>query len=381
MPRSQPSPFWMDNHMPDTTMAPAGLTFTQPREAPAVRASIVVLNYNGRRHLDACLGSLVADCRPDYEIILFDNASTDGSADFVEAAFPAVRVIRGTENAGYAGGNNAAAAHANGEYLVFLNPDTVVRPGWLEALLAAFQAGPRVGLATSQLLMLREPERVNTCGTDIHCSGLTLCRGAGGPPLAGAGVHEVGSASGAAFAIRRDLFERLGGFDHNFFMYMEDTDLSWRARLAGYKCVAVPSSVVYHDYTLRFGPNKTFYQERNRYLMLLKTYRWPTLLALLPTWLLAEVVSWGFVLTRDRARAGNKLHAYAWIVRHWRGIQASRGKAQAVRRVPDRALIEASTYALAFEQVDGGPVARLAHLAFDPLFLLCRKLALAIVRW
>ena len=92
---------------------------------------------------------------------------------------------------------------------------------------------------------------------------------------------------------------------------MEDTDLSWRARLAGYRCLYVPTSIVYHEYTLRFGPRKIFYQERNRYLMLLKGAHWATLLVLLPALLLAEVVTWGFVLAQDRRRLANKARAYA----------------------------------------------------------------------
>ncbi|MGA9349016.1 MAG: hypothetical protein WBW48_09455 [Anaerolineae bacterium] len=137
----------------------------------------------------------------------------------------------------------------------------------------------------------------------------------------------------------------------------------------------------YHDYALRFGPEKTFYQERNRYLILLKSLRWPTLVVLLPALLLAELVTWGFVLLRERKRPANKLRAYAWIVAHWGQVMRSRQQVQGLRRVRDRDLIARCTYRLAYEQFDSGPVGRLARMLFDPLFLALHRLALALIRW
>ena len=162
---------------------------------------------------------------------------------------------------------------------------------------------------------------------------------------------------------------------------MEDTDLSWRARLAGYRCLYVPSSVVRHDYTLRFGPQKTFYQERNRYLMWLKALRWPTWLTLVPVLLLGEVVTWGFVLLRDRQRCANKFRAYAWIVKHWPQVMEKRRRTQALRQVHDRDLLVRCAYRLEYEQSGGGWAARLASRVFDPLFFLLHRGALAVMAW
>lgn len=345
------------------------------------RASVVIVNYNGRQYLENCLRSLIREEHREYEIILVDNASTDGSARYVEQAFPKVRVIRNEANLGFGQGSNVGARQAKGRYLAFLNPDTVVEPGWLEALIAALEADPQAGLATSKVLLLADPEHINTCGNEVHFTGLTLCRGMGMERSALADLEEVGAVSGAAFAIRRDLFEALGGFDEAFFLYMEDTDLSWRARLAGYRCIYVPFSVVLHDYTLRFGPKKTFYQERNRYLMLLKGLQWRTWLVLLPALLLAEAVTWEFVLLRERQRLANKVQAYAWIVRHWGQVMESRRRTQALRKARDHDLLARCSYRLSFEQSDSGLIARLARMAFDPLFFALHRLALALIRW
>jgi GT2 family glycosyltransferase len=354
----------------------------EPNERAVIpRASIIIVNYNGRQHLEGCLRLLLGGTDGEDEVIVVDNASTDGSAELVERRFPHVRVIRNRTNLGYGDGNNVGARRARGQFLVFLNPDTVVEPGWLEPLIKTLESDPRAGLATSRILLLSDPDRINTCGNDVHLTGLTLCRGMGKDREAFAVQGEVAAVSGAAFAMRRELFEALGGFDASFFMYMEDTDLSWRARLAGYGCLFVPQSVVYHDYALHFGPRKTFFQERNRYMMLLKSLRWPTLLLLLPALLLGEIVTWGYVLTREPQRLANKLRAYAWVAGHWGRVMESRRQVQTGRRINDRDLIARCATRLAFEQTGDGFVARLAHLAFDPLFYFLQRLALMIIWW
>lgn len=345
------------------------------------RASIVIVNYNGREDLARCLRSLAQAGHADDEIIVVDNASTDGSAAMVEAQFPQARLLRSPRNLGFGDGNNLGAGHARGAYLAFLNPDTEVAPGWLDALLAALTETPGAGLATPKILLREDPQRINTCGNDLHLSGLALCRGLGQGRDELADRTAVGAVSGAAFAMRRELFYRLGGFDGSFFLYMEDTDLSWRARLAGYTCLYVPESVVYHRYALRFGPDKTYYQERNRYLMLLKGLRWPSLLLLLPALLLAEVVTWGYILLDDRPRWRNKLRAYGYILRHWPAIMAERRRVQAGRGATDRTLLRQTTHRLAYEQTGASLAATLAHGVFDPLFLLFRQTALATMCW
>ncbi len=344
-------------------------------------ASVVIVNYNGRAHIQRCLQSLLKDDGQEHEIIVVDNGSTDGSAQYVEEAFPEVLLIRNQANLGFARGSNVGARHASGQYVAFLNQDTMVDAGWLQPLVAALEADSEAALATSKILLSTDPGRVNTCGNEVHLTGLTLCRGMGAHRDAFPDRAEVSAISGAALAVRRDVFDALGGFDETFFMYMEDTDLSWRARLAGYRCLYVPQSVVYHDYALRFGPLKTYYQERNRYLILLKHLRWRTLLVLLPALLLGEAVTWGFVLLRERRRWASKLRAYGWVAQHWGHIMRTRRQVQTLRRVRDRDLIRPLTHRLAYEQIGDDASARLAHAVFDPLFQVLRRLALAVVRW
>lgn len=344
------------------------------------KATIVIVNYNGGQQIVDCLSSLYQDAAAaNYEVIVVDNASSDGSPAEIARRFPEVQLLMSEENQGFGYANNLGVLRAKGDFLAFLNPDTIVEPGWLEALLSAMQTDPEVGLATSKILLMQDPDRINTAGNEVHLTGLTLCRGMNQLATEMSESAEVDAVSGAAFVIRRELFTTLNGFDADFFMYFEDTDLSLRSRLAGYRCLYVPESVVYHDYELHFGPLKTYYEERNRYLTLLKIYRWRTLLLLLPTLLLAEVVTWGYVLLHDRPRWRNKLRAYGDIISEWWAISQERQQVQSIRQVHDRVLLRSTSYRIVFEQTGDGFVARIAHLIFDPLFYLGHRLVLALL--
>ena len=342
-------------------------------------ASVITVNTNERHCLEVYLQTAFA-CRGNFEVIISDNGSTDGSLEFLQEKFPQVRVYRNGRNVGFAAANNRAAEIAENEILVFVNPDTSVDPEWLRHLLLPFE-DPDVGLTTSKILLMSNPENINTCGNTIHISGLTLCRGMGRPKRLYDTPDEVDAISGAAFGIRRETFELLGGFDEDFFLYMEETDLSLRARLAGWKCRYVPESILLHDYSLRFGLNKVFYQERNRYLMLLKCLKWRTLLVLLPTFILAEVVTWAFVLIRDRVHWTNKLRAYRWMAANWRTVIAKRGATQQLRRVTDRELLKKAAVKLDFGQVTNSLVATMAHAVFTPLFFAIKSIVRIIVWW
>src|SRR5919202_4189455 len=202
-----------------------------------MRASVVVVSFNSLRYLPACLNSIQAELGAEDELIVVDNGSSDGSAEFVELGYPAVRMIR-SANTGYAGGNNLGAAAAQGDFLVFLNPDTILWQGALAALLAPLAEPGNIALTTACLVYMGRPDVVNACGNTMHYTGLTYCRGAGRQRALYQASTEVDAASGAAFAVRRTVFEGLGGFDEHFFMYVEDSDLSWHARRAGYRCLS-----------------------------------------------------------------------------------------------------------------------------------------------
>jgi GT2 family glycosyltransferase len=359
---------------------PATIAVEAAAVAPLLRASIIVVNHNGLATIAPCLASLIATADDTVEIIVVDCDSTDGSAGLIAGSFPSVRLIRAA-NLGFGGGNNLGAAHAGGEYLVFVNPDTTVTPGWWQALVEVLATDSSVVLVTSRILLADDHGRLNAAGNDVHLTGLTLCRGMGRPAVLFDRPATVGAVSGAAFAMRRDLFRELGGFDAGFFMYMEETDLSWRAQLAGYECRFIPQSLVYHHYRLRFGPHKIFYQERNRYRLLLKSLRWPTLWLLAPALLLAEVVAWGFVAVGARRHWPGKLRACRSVLAEWPDIRRLRRDLQRRRAAPDRRLLERMTGRLDFAQVGDGRTAWLADQLFNPLFYSWHRMMIKVVRW
>lgn len=252
----------------------AGGTALAPGEAPFV--SIVIVNYNGRRFLRDCLSALDAQTWPSdrRETILVDNGSTDDSVDQVRQQFPAVRVLTAGKNLGFAGGNNAGIGQARGDFIALLNNDTVVQPTWLERLVEALQEDPRIGGATGKILLKNEPDRINSAGLNLYHDGRAGDRGF--REVDGGQFEEpadVFGACGASVLLRREMLEDVGLLDERFFMYCEDLDLAWRARLRGWRFRYTPKSVVFHVHCGTSGewsPFFAFYAERNTVLANLK---------------------------------------------------------------------------------------------------------------
>jgi GT2 family glycosyltransferase len=351
-----------------------------PLTRESCRASVVIIAFNDKQHLPDCLDALLV--QNNAEVIIVDNASSDGSAELVETAYPHVRLVKAGRNLGFGGGNNLGASVAQGEYLVFLNSDTIADKNWLHPLLSVMERDPSIGLATVKLLLMHDPERINTCGNDVHFTGFGYLRAYGTCADTYTQDEEVCAISGAAFAIRKDLFHSLGGFDECFFpAYVEDTDLSWQVRLAGYRNVVVADSIVFHDYNTKFAPEKYYWLERNRWQLILKTFRLRTLTLMLPVLLLSEIMTWGFASLQGGKHLQAKLRMYGWIFRHMQSIRKSRKQRQSTRIASDRDLLNWCTPYLNFSQVSTGVLGSTASAIFNPLYALWYRFLLAVVRW
>jgi GT2 family glycosyltransferase len=301
-----------------------------------VRAPVtaIVVAYSGApEDLRRSVESLLAQSRPPEEIVVVDNGPGGvlGRA-LLEWGLP-VRVLRSGRNLGYVGGCNAGAVEATQPWLFFLNPDAVAAPECLERLLES--AEDDTAIAGAQIL-LPDGETVNAGDNPVHITGLSwsgryMEPREEGPPRA------VASVSGAALMQRAEVFHALGGFCPAFFLYSDDTDMAWRARLAGWKVLFVPQATVRHDYEFEKGAYKWHYLERNRLWMVLSNYSARTLLLLAPLLLLTEIgiayQAWQDGWLRQ------KLSGWRSTISSCREVASWRRRVQAMRRVDDADLM------------------------------------------
>jgi GT2 family glycosyltransferase len=347
---------------------------------PKPSVSVIVLTYNARSFISKCLEALAAQTFSDFEGIVVDNASLDGTANFVREYFPRVQLIASPQNEGYGAGNNLGAASARGDILVFLNPDAVPEPDWLEHLIGAMRRRGSY-FATSQITLQSDHTRLNSGGNLIHYLGLSFCRGLNAPRWEFDTPEFVSGASGAACAMSRELFERIGGFDPSFFLYHDDVDLSLRALLAGERCLYVPDAIVSHDYDLSVPPVKWGWIEAHRYAVLLKAFRVGTLLLLLPALLGIDLVTFAYLAARGPHFVQAKLGAYNWVLRNLPTIAKNRRRAQSVRAIADRELLSILSYRIPYEQLAPPLLSRLASAFIDPWFGVYYCVLRAIVSW
>lgn len=270
------------------------------RTRPTIRspvvpaAGVIVVTHNSAAWIRRCLASLRRqDLKASYEVIVVDSGSTDETVELVRRGHDWVKLVR-TENRGFGAACNLGARRARGRVLAFVNPDTESDPAWLRELIAPLADGGRI--ATSQVRLLGDPERLNTEGQTLHFTGLGFVRGYMSKAATEAGPRPVPGFSGAAFALLRADFERLEGFDENIFLYADDTELSWRARRAGFEILGAPASVVYHQYKLRLTAEKLQHLETGRWILLRKHYRWWHLVLYLPSLVLVELMGWAYAL-------------------------------------------------------------------------------------
>ena len=242
--------------------------------------SIVILNWNGKDFIPSCIRSAKEQTYPNTEIILVDNASTDGSIESIKALFPDLRLIANRENLGYGGGNNRGIREAGGEYVLVLNNDAEIEKECVKRLWECMETDERIGTAAPKILFYDRKDTVDAAGLAIFADGLSIGRGRSEPQSKYDHGGEVFCGSGCASLFRREMLDEVGLFDEDFFAYAEDTDLGWRARLAGWTAYYVPGAVVYHHHSKRFGTysaTKAFLVERNRIWVALRNFPLPML--------------------------------------------------------------------------------------------------------
>jgi GT2 family glycosyltransferase len=236
--------------------------------------SVVIPNWNGAHHLPTCIDALRAQTYPRVEVIVADNASTDGSRGLLAAQYPDVRVIALPENRGFTGACNAGMTAAQGDLVALLNNDTEVDPGWVAAVVDAFNRHPEAGLVASKMRLFDQRDRFHTAGDLYRVDGRLANRGVWEQDEGQYDQEEyVFSACGGSSAYRRSMLDEIGLLDDDFFFSAEDMDLAWRAQLAGYRCVYAPNALVYHRLAATGGGvTASYYDGRNMIWILIKDY-------------------------------------------------------------------------------------------------------------
>ena len=236
--------------------------------------SVIIPNWNGAHHLPTCLESLRSQTLREFEVIVADNGSIDGSLELLARDYPEVRVLALGENRGFAGACNAGMKATQGTYVALLNNDAEADPGWLSEVVAAFQRHPEAGLVASKMLLFERRNTFHTAGDFYRVDGIPGNRGVWQKDE-GQYEHEetVFSACGGSAAYRRTMLDQVGLLDEDFFFSCEDVDLAWRAQLAGWRCVYVPRAIVYHKLSATGGGvTASFFDGRNFIYLLVKDY-------------------------------------------------------------------------------------------------------------
>jgi len=300
------------------------------------KVSVIIVVYNGVEEIARCIRSVLATRYDNLEVIVVDNASTDGSADYVKHQFPSTIVVENRRNLGYAGGINSGLRYATGKYIVPLNMDVEVEDNWLQPLIEFLERHPDVAAVTPKILLDQDRTRVNTMGANTHFTGLSFCREPNRPSTHVSNVPErVPGISGACYVISKELLEQAGGAPAECFMGNDDVVLSWTLNLMGYDLYCVPQSVIYHDYELVLDPEKLFILERNRLAMLLSCLKLSTWLIGLPFFALSEAAILVYNLLKGGGYLRAKLRAYAAVWQQRRDIQERRRHIQRYRRISD----------------------------------------------
>jgi GT2 family glycosyltransferase len=295
-------------------------------------ADVVIVAYRSGKRLTRCVEALMERDAVN-SVVVVDNG--EGGRELEEVAGLGAVVVSPGTNLGFAGGCNLGAQHAEGDVLVFLNPDTVIGNGAVSALCRTLE-DEHIGVSMPRLRLLDQPELLNSAGCRIHISGLAWSGGFGLPAESIGELREITYANGSALAIRADVFREIGGFTDEFFIYHEDLELCWKVRMRGLRVVITPEADVFHDYEYARNPTKNYFMERNRLLFVASAFSLRTIGVLAPVLLVAEAGLTALSLRQGWWR--DKVAGWRWIVQNASWVRAHRRELQRLRLVSDRTL-------------------------------------------
>lgn len=352
------------------------------------KVGIIIVNYKdyAEKFLAECRDSLRLQSYPIglTKIYIPDNASTDKTFKYLSEKFPEACVIRRSDG-NYTAANNEGIKKAiedGCELLAIANMDVKFDREWLSELVRALEAEPQAGIVQSKILLYpKEAEteiEINSLGNISHFLGFGFTSGYNTPDYEMTGLPEIkGYASGCSLIIKKEVIEKIGGYNEEFYMYHDDLELSIKAKLAGYKIVLAPKSVVYHKYEFSRSIRMLYYLERNRYLFMFNFYRLPTIFLILPAMVAMDLGMLVYSIPGGWLKTKLAVYGYFLKPKTWKNIFVERKKIKALRMVFDCQILKDFEGRVLFQEIDN-PV--LKHIA-NPLFNLYWRLAQRIIFW
>jgi len=302
--------------------------------------SIVVLNYNAGKLLLNCIESIKKSSYQNIEILVVDNISSDNSQIECKKKFPDIKLIQNDENLGYCGGNNAGIKKAEGEFIIILNPDTIVETNWIDELLNA-QKEFGDGLYQPKILSLNEENTIQSTGNMLHIFGFGFARDKGNKVIERKEeIEKVGYASGTCLFTTRKVLDKIGLLDEFLFLYHDDLDLGWRGAQIGINSFYVPKSKIYHveSYSLKWSSKKFYWLERNRKYCLLTHYSKDTYQKMKFSLILVDLFVWAFYFSKGFL--GAKIRAEIDIRKNKKIIDRKYHELEKKKTIPDKELIK-----------------------------------------
>jgi GT2 family glycosyltransferase len=306
--------------------------------------SIVILNYNAGNLLLECVESISNSNYKNFEIIIVDNVSKDNSHKKCKEKFTDIILIENEKNLGYCGGNNIGIEKVNGDFLVILNPDVIVKADWLNELLIAFRKHGD-GLYQPKILATTDHSTIISAGNMIQLFGFGFSRGKGEKDKGQFEKdEEVGYASGTCLFSSTKIFKEIGNFDSYLFAYHDDLDLCWKGKLKGIKSFYIHKSIIYHPlegYSFKWNSFKFFLMERNRLYCLNKNFSKKTIFKMLPSLILVDIAVTLFYL--KKGFISEKIKANLDILKNYKHISRNHNLIQKNRIINDNEIIKKFT--------------------------------------
>ena len=302
--------------------------------------SIVVLNYNAGELLLNCINSLKKSTYQNIEILVVDNISSDDSHTKCKKQFPDIKLIQNRKNLGYCGGNNVGIKEAKGEFIVILNPDTIVEENWLDEMFNAFNEFGD-GLYQPKIISLNESDIIQSTGNMIHVFGFGFARDKGKKIIEKKEeIEKIGYASGTCLFTTKKVLEKVGLLDEFLFLYHDDLDLGWRAAQIGINSYYVPKSKIFHaeSYSLKWSAKKFYWLERNRKYCLKTHYSKDTYKKMSFSLMLVDLSIWIFYISKGFLNA--KIRAELDILKNKKIIENKYLELEKKKIIPDKELIK-----------------------------------------